>query len=56
LYLCPNRALIAIPHPTGSFASAQFLRMFENDLKLKPETLLRIQEYFEREPRGVLKI
>jgi hypothetical protein len=56
LYLCPNRALIGIPHPTGSFANAQFLRMFESGLKLKPEILLRIQKHFEREPRGVLKI
>jgi hypothetical protein len=56
LYLCPNRALIGIPHPTGSYANTQFLRLFENGLKLKSEVKMRINEYFQREPRGIFKV
>ena len=56
LYLCPDRALIGIPHPTGSYANTQFLRLFEDHLKLKLEIKSRINEYFQREPRGIYKV
>jgi hypothetical protein len=56
LYLCPKRALIGIPHPTGSYANTQFLRLFESGLKLKPEVKSRIHEHFQRESRGIFKV
>lgn len=56
LYLCPNRALIGIPHPTGAYANNQFLQLFENGLNLKPTVRSRIKEYFDREPCGIFKL
>jgi hypothetical protein len=56
LYLCPDRALLGVSHPTGRFANKQFLAMFEKELRLKPEIYARVQQHFAREPQGVLKL
>ena len=56
LYLCPNRALIGVPHPTGQYASTHFLKLFDDELKLKTEVKSRINEHFRREPQGVYKV
>jgi hypothetical protein len=56
LYLCPNRALIGIPHPTGQFARNKFSQMFERELVLKKDIRERIENYFKREPKGIFRV
>jgi hypothetical protein len=56
LYLCPNRALIGIPHPTGQFARNKFSQMFERELVLKENVRERIENYFKCEPKGIFRV
>lgn len=56
LYLCPDRPLIGVPHPTGQYANAQFLRLFDPGLKLRAAVRDEILSYFKTEPRGIYRV
>lgn len=56
LFLCPNRTIIGVPHPTGPYARNQFQNLFLSGWKLRPKVQSKVVRLLEQPTHGAIRL